>query len=127
MVFHENTSNISILFSVLTDDHAWKEEGLFKSFIAYASFETLAFPFEGFLAIRFFIDRYGILSYILKRYAMVHNLVCFSFNMVWQCRYLVELWSMAILGPKLPLYFLLIMAYVQEEVVIVKHLWKNKQ
>lgn len=111
------------VLSVLTDDHAWKEEGLFKSFIAYASFQTLAFPFESFLAFRFFIDRYGILSYILKRYALLHNLACFSCNMVWQCRYLVELWSMKLLGSYLVLYFLLIMVYVQEEIVSMKFLW----
>ena len=109
-------------FSVLTDEHTWKEEGLFKSFIAYASFTMFDFPFEAYCALRFFISRKGNLNYFLKRYTLVHNIVCVTCNMVWQFSYLAQLWSMSILGSSLPLYIMLIVAWVQEEYVVMKHL-----
>ena len=109
-------------FSVLTDEHTWKEEGLFKSFIAYASFTMFDFPFEAYCALRFFISRKGNLNYFLKRYTLVHNIVCVTCNMVWQFSYLAQLWSMSMLGSSLPLYIMLIVAWVQEEYVVMKHL-----
>ena len=38
--------------SVLSDGDKWKEEGIFKNFIAHASFTVLAFPVELYLAAR---------------------------------------------------------------------------
>ena len=40
------------LYSVLSDADKWKEEGIFKNFIAHASFTVLAFPVELYLAAR---------------------------------------------------------------------------
>ena len=40
------------LYSVLSDGDKWKEEGIFKNFIAHASFTVLAFPVELYLAAR---------------------------------------------------------------------------
>ena len=51
-------------------------EGVFKMFIAYAAFTALDFPYELYLALRFFIARGGSLDIGLKRYAFLHNLAC---------------------------------------------------
>ena len=45
-------------------------------FIAYAAFTALDFPYELYLALRFFIARGGSLDIGLKRYAFLHNLAC---------------------------------------------------
>ena len=108
-------------FSILTEDY--RQEGIFKSFIAYASFTTLDFPYELFLAVRFFISRDGAVSSLLKRYALLHNICCVSANMIWQLSYLAKLLSLGILSSHIVFYILLIVGWVQEERVVMLHLW----
>ena len=109
------------VLSVITDDY--RQEGIFKSFIAYASFTTLDFPYELFLAVRFFISRDGVVSTLLKRYALLHNIFCVTSNMVWQLCYLVKLYSLGILYRNIIFYLILIVGWVQEERVVMLHLW----
>ena len=43
--------------SVLTAKQPWREDGLYKNFIWYALWTTVDFPFEMYLAARFFLSR----------------------------------------------------------------------
>ena len=108
------------VISVIADDY--KQEGIFKSFIAYGSFTTLDFPYELFLAVRFFIERRGSLSYVLKSYTILHNVICVSCNMVWQLTYLVKLYSLGAISWNLIFYLTLILGWIQEERVVMLHL-----
>ena len=110
-----------LYFSILTEDY--RQEGIFKSFIAYASFTTLDFPYELFLAVRFFISRDGVVSTVLKRYALLHNIACVSANMIWQLSYLTKLYSLGILSRHIVFYIILIVGWVQEERIVMLHLW----
>ena len=53
--------------SHLTDERSWRQEGVFKSFVGYAGFTTLDFPFEVYLAARFFLARDGGAETALRR------------------------------------------------------------
>ena len=113
------------MFSVLTDGNAWKEEGVFKSFIAYASFTMFDFPIEFFLAVRFFIKRNGLANALLSRYILLHNIVCVSCNMLWQFSYLIYLLNTNLIqGSHLLFYLVLILGYLQEEYVLMSYLMK---
>ena len=54
-------------YSHLTDEQSWRQEGVFKSFVGYAAFTTLDFPFEVYLAARFFLARDGGAETALRR------------------------------------------------------------
>ena len=110
--------------SILTDDHAWKEEGVFKSFIAYASFTILDFPFEFYLWLRYFVQRDGLTDTRMKRYVLLHNIAIVSLNMMWQARYLLQLSSLGILGSHVMGYLVLFTGWVQEEYVVMDFLFK---
>ena len=112
------------IFSILTDDHAWKKEGVFKSFIAYASFTTLDFPFELYLWLRYFVQRDGLTDSLMKRYVLLHNIAIVSLNMMWQARYLLQLSNMGILGPYAFGYLVLFTGWLQEEYVVMDFLYK---
>lgn len=110
-------------FRILTDDKAWKEEGVFKSFIAYASFTMFDFPIEFFLAVRFFIKRRGLFNNFLSRYILLHNVICVSCNMLWQFSYLLYLLNNGLIqGSHLIFYLVLIFGYIQEEYVLMSYL-----
>ena len=118
--------------SVLLDDY--NVEGIFKCFIGYAGFTCLDFPYEIFLAGRFFISRTGSLIYFLKRYVFFHNLLCVSCNFSWQTFYFLKVvlsfhqsgtGALAVLLSLLT-YITLLTGWVQEEVVLMKHLWQFK-
>ena len=116
-------SIFNIKYSVLTDEHKWREEGFFKSFIAYASFTMFDFPYELYLAARFFFRRRGIINHLLSKYCLLHNIVCVSCNMVWQITYLRHLLSLGLLhGSHLLFYILLIAGWIQEEYIVMMHL-----
>ena len=106
----------------MCDDQKWKEEGIFKSFIAYASFTMLDFPFELYGVIRFFIRRTGRMNVWLKRYTLLHNIVCVSCNMLWQIQYLAHLVHLGLAWSHLPLYTILIIGWIQEEYVVMSYL-----
>ena len=118
--------------SILTTE--FNIEGIFKNFIGYAGFTCLDFPYEIFLAIRFFISRTGKLIYCLKRYVFLHNLVCVSCNFSWQTFYFLKLlYSFYASGTGLlpvifsvATFFTLLSGWVQEEIVLMKHLWQFK-
>ena len=118
--------------SILTTE--FNIEGVFKNFIGYAGFTCLDFPYEIFLAVRFFISRTGKLIYFLKRYVFLHNLVCVSCNFSWQTFYFLKLlYSFYHSGTGLlpvilsmAIFFTLLSGWVQEEIVLMKHLWKFK-
>ena len=118
--------------SVLTTD--FKVEGIFKNFIGYAGFTCLDFPYEIFLALRFFISRTGSLIHFLKRYVFFHNLVCVTCNFSWQTFYFLKLvlsWHLAGTGALTALlstatFLTLLSGWVQEEIVLMKHLWQFK-
>ena len=120
--------------SVLTTSE-FNTEGIFKNFIGYAGFTCLDFPYEIFLAIRFFISRTGRLIHCLKRYVFLHNLVCVGCNFSWQTFYLLKLlhyFHNSGSGLQLPVFlsvatfFTLLSGWVQEEIVLMKHLWQLK-
>lgn len=114
---------------VLTTD--FNVEGIFKCFIGYASFTCIDFPYEIFLALRFFIDRTGSLLHFLKKYVFFHNLVCVTCNFSWQTFYFLKLlYGFHLSGTGLlpvllsvAVYFALLSGWVQEEIVLMKHLW----
>ena len=81
------------------------------------------FPYELFLALRFFLERTGTVSLILKRYTMLHNVFCVSCNLLWQLSYLAKLYSLGLLSTNIVFYVLLIIGWVQEERVVMLHLW----
>ena len=61
---------------------------------------------------------------ILKRYALLHNIFCVSANMIWQLSYLAKLYSLGILSISISLFYIvLIVGWVQEERVVMLHLW----
>ena len=109
-------------------------EGVFKNFIGYAGFTCLDFPYEIFLAIRFFISRTGRAIYCLKRYVFIHNLLCVTCNFSWQTFYFLKLlhsfyYSGTGLLPvalSFVIFFTLLSGWVQEEIVLMKHLWQFK-
>ena len=72
---------------------------------------------------RFFISREGVVSTLLKRYALLHNIFCVSANMIWQLSYLAKLYSLGILSRHILFYIVLIVGWVQEERVVMLHLW----
>ena len=111
-------------FSILTDGHAWKEEGVFKSFIAYAGFTSLDFPFEFYLWLRYFVQRDGLTDNLMKKYVLLHNVVIVSLNMVWQARYLLQLSGMEILKSHVLGYLVLFTGWIQEEYVVMEFLFK---
>ena len=82
----------------------------------------LDFPFELYGAIRFFISRKGTMAMVLKRYTLVHNIMCVSCNMLWQIRYLVHLVHLGMAWSHLPIYTILIIGWIQEEYVVMSYL-----
>eukprot|EP00092_Neocalanus_flemingeri_P094722 GFUD01120463.1.p1 GENE.GFUD01120463.1~~GFUD01120463.1.p1 ORF type:complete len:153 (-),score=34.96 GFUD01120463.1:54-512(-) len=116
---------------VLTTDY--NVEGIFKCFIAYAAFTTLNFPYKIYLAVRFFIDRYGRLNNLLKKYAFCYKFMCVAVNFTWQTFYFIKLIStfyytgssILILQITSMVYLFLMAGWVQEEYVVMDHLWKH--
>merc|ERR1719347_156205 len=113
---------------VLTTD--LNVEGIFKCFIGYAAFTTLDFPYEIYLALRFFIDKKGRLNDICKRYTFLHNFLCVFSNFSWQTFYFIKLIStfynsgsgiITLLLSGL-VYSVLMAGWVQEEYVVMDHL-----
>ena len=115
---------IEIFFSVLGDEAKWRGEGFFKSFIAHASFTMFAFPVEFYLALRFFIDRSGLMNKILKNLTVVYNLVFVIWNFVWQFGYIYYLHNTDQLGAYLPLYLVIFFVWSVEEYLVMMHLFK---
>ena len=97
---------------------------MFKSFIAYASFTTLDFPFELYLWVRYFVPRAGAVDTLMRRYVLLHNIVIVSCNMLWQARYLLHLHSLGILGSHVLGYLVLFTGWVQEEYVVMDFLFR---
>ena len=97
---------------------------MFKSFIAYASFTTLDFPFELYLWVRYFVPRAGAVDTLMRRYVLLHNIVIVSCNMLWQARYLLHLHSLGILGTNVLGYLVLFAGWVQEEYVVMDFLFR---
>ena len=97
---------------------------MFKSFIAYASFTILDFPFEFYLWLRYFVQRDGLTDTRMKRYVLLHNIAIVSLNMMWQARYLLQLSSLGILGSHVMGYPVLFTGWVQEEYVVMDFLFK---
>jgi len=115
---------------VLTTDY--NVEGIFKCFIAYAAFTTLDFPYEIYLALRFFIDKNGRFNNICKKYAFFHNFCCVLMNFSWQTFYFIRLIasfyqvgsSVLTLAVSGLVYLVLMAGWAQEEYVVMDHLWK---
>jgi len=116
---------------VLTTD--FNVEGIFKCFIGYGGFTTLAFPYKVYLSLRFFIDRNGKLNNFCKKYAFFHKLLLVSVNITWQTFYFIKLiitfystgstiLTLLISGL---VYMVLMAGWVQEEYVVLDHIWKN--
>ena len=99
----------------------WQRSYL-HSFIAYASFTMIDFLFKLYGAVRFFISRKGLTSMMMKRYTLMHNIVCVSCNMLWQTRYMAHLVSLGLAWSHLPLYTILIIGWIQEEYVVMNYL-----
>ena len=110
--------------NVLSDQAKWKGEGFFKSFIAHASFTMFAFPVELYLAMRFFIDRKGVLNAVLKKLTVIHNLVFVIWNFIWQFGYIYYLHNSNQLGGYLTVYLLILLIWSFEEYLVMIHLFK---
>ena len=106
-------------------------EGIFKCFLGYAAFTSLDFPYEIYLALRFFINRAGRFNHFLKQYVFGHNFLCVICNFSWQTYYFTTLIisfhsdgiGFVTILISIVIYATLLSGWIQEEIVLMKHLW----
>ena len=115
---------------VLTTDASM--EAVFKCLIGYGIFTTLDFPYDIYLALRFFIHKQGHLHHIFKHCIFLHNAVCLFLNLSWQIFFLTSSpstfynpsSSIPTMLVSVLVYFLLMAGWVQEEFIVFDHVWK---
>lgn len=132
-VIHHICVTLAYIYVMRVLHTDYNVEGVFKNFIGYAVFTTLDFPFEIYLALRFFIDRQGLLNLLCKRYVFLHNLTCVTCNFLWQTFYFSSLMiSFLASGSGLAflvssvIYLVLLLGWGQEEYVVMQYLWNVK-